>query len=224
MGKIPFAPYDFFGYLASGLIFAAGCQEALGYPRVLGQQLNVVDSLFLLLVVYILGHVMATPAKALLEDFVVGRVLGRPSENLFRNTKPRIKSLLLPGYFKPLPPDARHRILRRVKDEGIHTTGEELFQHVRFSASIRGNEQVLARLDSFRNQYGFSRNLCFVLLVVGAIMLVQNSFTPRSQMQTYGWLCVVVSVLLFYRFLKFYRQYAYEMFNHYRPELQGRIV
>ena len=79
MDKLPFAPYDFFGYLASGFLFTAACQATFGFPKVLGQQINAVDGLFLLLTVYIMGHVLATPAKAVLEDVLVDKVLKRPS-------------------------------------------------------------------------------------------------------------------------------------------------
>ena len=34
MNRIPFATYDFFGYLASGLLLIIGMDLALGFPRV----------------------------------------------------------------------------------------------------------------------------------------------------------------------------------------------
>lgn len=225
MEKLPFAPYDFFGYLASGFLFTAACQATFGFPKVLGQQINAVDGLFLLLAVYIMGHVLATPAKAVLEDLLVDKVLKRPSVNLFRDRKPTLRGLLFPGYYKPLPPDARSRITERLKAEGVHGFGEDLFQHVRFSHEIKSDEKILARLDSFRNQYGLNRNLSFTLLLVGAMMLTRNYYSPSPEMVSYGLAALAVSLLLLYRYLKFFRQYSYEMFNHYRPrQPQGRLV
>jgi len=217
MDKLPFAPYDFFGYLASGFLFVAACQAAFGFPKVLGQQMNAVDGLFLLLTVYIIGQVLASPAKALLEGFFVDKVLKRPSVNLFRERKPTLRSLLFPGYYKPLPPATRAKIVERLEAEGVDSFGEDLFHHVRFSFEIKSDEKILSRLDSFRNQYGFNRNLSFTLFVVALTMLVRNYWAPSPELVSYGATALVVSVLLFYRYLKFFRQYSYEMFNHYRP-------
>jgi hypothetical protein len=33
MEKLPFDPYDFFGYIASGLLFVVGMNLVLGYPK-----------------------------------------------------------------------------------------------------------------------------------------------------------------------------------------------
>ena len=40
MDRIPLAPYDFFGYLGSGLALLAGMQLAFGFPPVLGRNLS----------------------------------------------------------------------------------------------------------------------------------------------------------------------------------------
>jgi hypothetical protein len=37
MNRVPFATYDFFGYLASGLLVIIGMELTLGFPRVLAQ-------------------------------------------------------------------------------------------------------------------------------------------------------------------------------------------
>lgn len=225
MDRLPLAPYDFFGYLASGFLFAGACQLAFGFPKVLGQQINAIDGLFLLLTVYIMGHVLAMPAKAVLEDFLVDKILQRPTVNLFRGKRPSMRGLIFPGYYKPLPPDARSKIVERLKNEGIHGFGEDTFQRVRFSHEITSDEKILSRLDGFRNQYGLTRNLSFTLLIVGSMMLTRNHYAPSPELASYGVTAYVVSALLLYRYLKFFRQYSYEMFNHYRPrQTQGRIV
>jgi hypothetical protein len=66
MDKIPFDPYDFFGYLASGLLVLVAMQLVLGFPQVLGRELRFLDSALLLLTVYVAGQIVATPAKAIL--------------------------------------------------------------------------------------------------------------------------------------------------------------
>jgi hypothetical protein len=225
MSKIPFAPYDFFGYIASGFALLAGSQLAFGFPPVFGRQQTITESLFLLLMVYVVGHVLATPAKAAWEDFVVDRILKRPSVNLFREKRPIVRGLIFPGYYKPLPSGIRAKVQERLRAEGVHSAGEDLFLHVRYSSDIRGDEKLLSRLDSFRNQYGFNRNLSFTALLVGGMLRIRAHVANNAELRAYGIAAVILAILLFYRYLKFFRQYSYEMFNSYRPQTtQGRIV
>jgi hypothetical protein len=224
MDKLPFAPYDFFGYLAAGFAFLAGMQVAFGFPPILGRQQSLVESLFLLLAVYVVGHVLATPAKGLLEDVIVDRLLKRPSVNLLRAKEPTLRGFLFRGYYKALPEAVRSGVWERARAEGVQSDGEELFLHVRYNSDIRGDERILGRLDSFRNQYGFNRNLSFTTLLIGAVLLVRAWVLHNNEMRGYGIGAVVLGILLFYRYLKFFRQYSYEMFNCYRPKQQGRLV
>jgi len=91
MDRIPFAPYDFFGYLAAGFALVAGLQLAFGFPNVFGRQLTAAETIFLLLTVYVIGQVLATPAKAILEDLIIRHLLRSPNVNLFRETRPLIR-------------------------------------------------------------------------------------------------------------------------------------
>jgi hypothetical protein len=73
----------------------------------------------------------------------------------------------------------------------------------------------MKRLDSFRNQYGFSRNLGFASIVVGIAILFRWWSNHDPNLLKYGTTSVVAGLLLLYRFLKFFRQYTYELFNSY---------
>ena len=75
MERIPFDPYDFFGYLASGLVVVVGMEKVLGFPQILGQDFKAVDFAVVILAVYVAGQLIAGPAKAILEDVVVRRIL-----------------------------------------------------------------------------------------------------------------------------------------------------
>lgn len=215
MNRIPFDPYDFFGYLASGLLVVVGMDRVLGFPQIIGQDLKVVDMALLLLGVYIAGHLIATPAKALLEDFVVDKLLGRPNVNLFRKKSPWIRWFLFPGFYKPLPEAIQVKVLAKAEGEGVSGTGESLFLHVHYDARIVSNEKLMAKLDSFLNKYGFARNLAFTSAAVAIALLTKYQLDPDPEFLRYGWTALVGAVLLFYRYLKFFRQYSYEMFNTY---------
>lgn len=216
MTRIPFATYDFFGYLASGFLLVIGMDVALGFPRILGQNLTPVEIVALLLAVYVAGQLIATPSKAVLEDGLVEKILGRPNVNLFREKRPTIRGLLFPGYYKPLPSVVRERVLSRAGGEGIADPGEALFLHVRYSPEVRADEKLLGRLDTFLNLYGFARNLSFASLVVGAGLAARAGWPGTNPaLRQYAATALVVGLLLLYRYLKFFRQYSYELFNTY---------
>ena len=215
MSRIPFDPYDFFGYLASGLLVVVGMEFVLGFPEIMHRELTAVETAVLVLTVYIAGQLTATPAKALLEDFVVAKLLQRPTVNLFRRKTPWIGRFFFPGFYKPLPYGVQQKILTKAEGEGIKETGESLFLHVRYDARITGNEELMAKLASFLNKYGFARNLAFVSLLVGLALLIRYHVDPRTILLQYGVTALVGALLLFYRYLKFLRQYSFELFNVY---------
>jgi multisubunit Na+/H+ antiporter MnhB subunit len=217
MNKLPFDPYDFFGYLASGLLILVGMDLVFGFPHILGRDFKLVDSAILVIAVYVTGQIIATPAKAFLEDGLVGKVLGRPNVNLFQEKKPRIRGLIFPGFYLALPTRTRVKILNKAKNEGVEGTGEDLFLHVRYNQAVIHDQKLGEKLNSFINKYGFSRNLSFSVLLVGIgclmkMFLFGNSNTDLAK---YAFAAIITAVLLFYRYLKFYRQYSYEMFNFY---------
>ncbi len=215
--KIPFGLYDFFGYLASGLLIVVGMDVVFGFPQILSRDLTIIESAVLILGVYVAGQAVATPAKLILEDGLVDKVLKRPSVNLFRTKRPFVRRFLAPGYYQQLPENGRRKVLDRAENEGVTGTSEELFLHVRYSPEIRDNEAVMNRLNRFLANYGFARNLAFTSLVVGLVILVAPRFleNPDPKLGKYGVAALVAGVLLVYRYLKFFRQYSYEMFNTY---------
>jgi hypothetical protein len=216
MDHLPFDPYDFFGYIASGLLLILGMQFVFGFPVVLGKDLKVVDVAALVLAVYVAGQIIAGPAKAILEDLIVDKILRRPSINLFRAKRPWIRRFLFPGFYKPLPPAVQDRIREKLRRQSTDITdGESIFMIVRYCPEIRNDEKVMKKLDSFRDKYGFNRNLSFSALLAGIAFLTKVGFAWDPVLFRYGCAAVLISVLLFYRYLKFFRQYSYEMFNCY---------
>lgn len=217
MKEFPFDPYDFFGYLAAGLVILVGLDLAIGVPPIVGRDLDAFDAIAVALAAYIIGQIVATPAQWALEDIVVSGILKRPSVNLMRKGKKRtLWRFVFPGYCEPLPPSTQERILRRARNEQLtDLQGEMLFLHIRFRDYIRDDTALIGRLNAFLNKYGFNRNLCFVALVFAAGVLSTNRFDLSSDMTRYGLLALAAAVLLFYRYLKFLRQYSYELFNSY---------
>lgn len=221
MNKIPFNPYDFFGYLSSGLLLIVGMELTLGFPKVLWKNLAIVDGGILLLGIYVGGQIAGMCAKALMEDIVVGRILKPPSVNLLREKIPFIGSILFPTFYKPFPDSIQKKICLRAKNQNIERAGEKLFLHVRYSPEILKNDRLMNRLEVFLNAYGFARNLSLASLAVGVGLIIRGWVEQGFDLRGYGTCAIIAGVLLFYRYLKFYRQYSFELFNVFANESQN---
>jgi hypothetical protein len=216
MKDFPFDPYDFFGYLATGLLILFGLQQVIGIPEIAGRDLKALDLTVVTLAAYVAGQITATPAKFFLEDFLARQLLRSPSVNLMQKRRSVIWGVLFPEYFSSLPVTVQDKILAKASTEGLRkTTGEDLFLHIRFRDYIRSDDKLMARLGGFLNKYGFSRNLSFACLAAAVAILIVKPFNIDDPIVRYAMLGVATGVLLFYRFLKFYRQYSYELFNAY---------
>jgi hypothetical protein len=215
LSRIPFDPYDFFGYLTSGLLLIVGMDLVIGFPHVLGQDIKVIEGAILLLAIYVTGQMIATPAKTILEDWLVAKILYRPSINLFQENK-GVWSRIFPGYYKPFPVQTREKILDKIRSEGVKGLGEDLFLHVRYSPTVLQDQKLMEKLNSFLNKYGFNRNLSFSSFIVGLAILIKILICKYDpDLMKYSIAALISAFLLLYRYLKFFRQYSYEMFNTY---------
>lgn len=222
MKEFPFDPYDFFGYIASGLLLIVGLEFTLGIPKVTGQDLKTFDLIILTLAAYIIGQAVATPAKWVLEDIIVLRILKTPSEILMRpSSEKSLFRFIFPGYYRSLPTAIQQTIMEKVKNEGLtETIGETLFLHIRFRDYIRTDSVLMTRLQTFLNKYGFNRNISFVSLLFGAAVITINDFAISTTESKYALVALIFGLLLFFRYIKFYRQYSYELFNSYAGRSQ----
>ncbi|TWO68068.1 hypothetical protein FN976_24335 [Caenimonas sedimenti] len=215
MKEFPFDPYDFFGYLATGLLALFALQIIIGVPEILGKDLKALEIAAVTLAAYVVGQILATPAKFFLEDLLARAILKAPSMNLMRARRPWYGYVFY-QYCTPLAPSARERVLAKVKQEATKTLGgEDLFVHVRFREYVCTNEKLIARINAFLNKYGFARNLSFACLAAGIAILATRPMDWNDVTVRYGVLALAAGIGLLFRFLKFYRQYTYELFNVY---------
>lgn len=212
---LPFSTYDLLGYLASGLAVLGAIQLATGALPLFGHEHGALESTAIFLAAYVVGQVVAALSKPVLEDGIVHKFLGAPSVNLLSSCGRGLSPRLFPGYFKPLPESVRQRVIDRAAGEGSTATGEALFLHVRFRDEIRKDESLMKRLDVFLAQYGFARNMAFALLAIGLTLLVCARFIHRANLPLYAVLSLTIGAGMWFRYLKFFRQYSYELFNCY---------
>jgi hypothetical protein len=216
MDKLPFSAYDFFGYVAPGLILLVGLEWTLGYPHLLHSDLKLFGMAAVTLAVYAGGQMIAGPAKTVLETWLACRWIGRPSNHLLGAEPPKWAKRVFPAFCEGLPAATQERVRTRARAGGVHDIGEPLFQFVRYHDGCLSNDRLMKKLDHFVAIYGFARNMSFAFLLVAVALMTKIALgygAPKDA--TRAGLLLVGGVLLVYRFLKFYRQYAYEMFNHF---------
>ena len=218
MKDLPFDAYDFFGYIASGLLVLLTMERVFGFPSVSAAGAGAVQVTATFLGAYIAGHATAGPAKLLLEDFLAKAVLGAPSVWLMKGSasSPRkcVFGLVIPGCYRPLHDDTVERLNGRIGCDH-RLSGEALFERVRFSPEVLGNEQLMGRLSTFLNKYGFARNIAFASLLAAAAFGARSCLPEGEDSGKYALASLVAGVLMTLRYLKFFRLYSYELFATY---------
>ncbi len=213
MTRFPFSVYDFFGYLASGFLLLETVDYVVDGQWILVDSSSVVSIAFWTIVAYITGQILASPSAWLLERTIVGRLLQRPSINLFRDAPKYWWTKLFPGYFTPLPVAIREKVLQTAESDGITEKGEAIF--VLAFGKVKSDKDTMARLSSFLNLYGFCRNVCFTSLLATLLVAIGSFWGGSLEKLPWALIALVGSAGMFYRFLKFYRQYSYELFITY---------
>lgn len=223
---VRFSDYDIFGYLASGLVALGIYDLGFGTHFVVGAEWSVTHGAFIVIAAYVLGHVVAAFATPIFDRFFVRTLLGRPSDILMRPHKPspcfNWRKWVLSGYLEPLNEEVQRRVLERagLKDaENDPYRGERIFW--RAWPLIKRDPIPYARMDAFLRLYGFCRNFSFICLIGALAFLFRPPILPGLPPSRYlpAILMMAVSVVLFQRYLKFFRAYGSEVLTTYaEPE------
>ena len=220
MSKIPFTVYDFFAYLSSGSVIVAAVDSTFGYHWLLRGDRDPAVTVLLVFLAYVTGHLVAHLSSFILEHVFVDKVLKRPARTLMGETPPRIAGWLFPGYYKTLPAATQERIQKGGQARGgAGSTGEALFLHA--YAVVTRSGQAQERLDQFRNLYGFARNMTFAFLAAAVILVLGTWVKGSPASYIWGVLSVGFGIGMLYRYLKFFRQFSYQLFITYaemRPD------
>jgi hypothetical protein len=216
LNSVPFVNYDFFGYLASGLVIVCAFAFIQDAQWVVAGATSPVHALLGTILVYVAGQVIATPASWFYERLLVRQILGQPEVILFNNAEAIGWKQVFFEYFEPLSPWARTTILRKAERFGIDRPGRELFHHI--WSQLKDDAAIAPRLSTFLNNYGFARNMSMACLFGGLLILGDlwlGMAANPEQSFVWGWTSIALAVGLLYRYLKFYRQYTFELFMTY---------
>jgi hypothetical protein len=223
--SIPFTAYDIFAYLSSGFVVIGAADFAFPGTWILDAELSIIEGLVWIVVAYVLGHVISAVSAPILEQWFAEGILGYREEVLFDpqegcassgSEKGRRLERFFPGYFRRLPKEIQTRVLARAKEDAeITSVGTALFLYC--DARVRQKPEAAPVLATFLNIYGFARNACLAS-VIGAVLLVIGAIRYETNAETKAWLAVAAiaaAVGLLYRYLKFFRLYAREVFLFY---------
>lgn len=214
MDKIPFSVYDFFAYLSSGAVLVAAADYVWGLGLLSRSDVGAMLAVALAIITYVAGQAVAHFSSLVFEQIIVHRILKQPS-SLLMGSKPTMRAFkwLFPNYHRPLAEATQESVRRQAAARHCIAHDEGLFQHA--YAVVTADERAQARLDQFRNQYGFARNMAFAFLVAGAAILLAHRVGHQPVHFRWAVLAVLAGVTMFYRYLKFFRQFSYELFLRY---------
>jgi len=213
MDNLPFSSYDFFGYLSCGFLIIFAWDFFAGGATFLQTTPDVRDIILILIGTYIIGHINAIPSKIFIEDTLIGKILKEPHFHLMGQMKNNIIRFAFPGYSKMFSNQIRVLIINKAKSVGITDYSDTLYNFA--FAKVKTCEVTMGRLNCFLNLYGFCRNMSFCFAVISAIIIY--GWVKKVSPDNLKWLLVSVpvTIMMFYRYLKFYRAYSKEILISY---------
>jgi hypothetical protein len=213
--KIPFTSYDFWAYLSAGFVVLAAIDYVAGTHLLYRETWTVVQGVMALVSAYIVGQIVASMSSYTFEKVLVVRLLGAPRMVLFDRPRAwRWVRRMIPGYFEPLPPTTQTQILEKAAPAGATAPGEALYWCA--FAYARATPSVMGRLENFLNLYGFARNVSLAAGFDAVLLYWHYLWNGGDELALYlARASFVVSVGMLLRYLKFFRQYALEVFTAY---------
>ncbi|MBY5356693.1 hypothetical protein HFO94_24710 [Rhizobium leguminosarum] len=223
----PLTNYEFYAFVASGMLLVAGIDYCFADAVLVNRtEWTVVQVIFWTVVSYIAGQICAAPSSGLIEFLLARVIFHSPTEIALGLEKRRWREhvaawLFANREYSPLAPKVRDRIVAGAAVKlGLavaNLDGEHIFQ-VAFPAA-RASADTVTRLESFQNNYGFCRNICFVALLATG-MLTYKYWEGSAQKD--GWLAFgasAVAIGMYGRFLKYYAAYGRQVLTSYHHSL-----
>jgi len=216
---LPFSVYDFFAYLASGFVVLLIGGYAFDIDALPEKDASSVLLLAWVVTAYVTGHVVAHLSGSVIENGLVRERLG--SSATFFASVLGWRRVLFRSYLEPLP----GRVIERVLSRANTSPDASLFFHC--WAVAKRDPVAFGRMNTFLNLYGFARNIAMacalgvMLLTAGALRPFLDGGSPDARKQ---WLIVpiaVIGLVMFYRYLKFLRLYAVELYVTYAEQEPG---
>jgi len=217
--------YDILGYLIVGLAFIAACDFVCGTRLILRADWSVTQTVALAIGAYIAGHMLAVISTAVVET-----ALPPPVEQLMCEKCAQADFF----YNRHLPVSAINKINKKSAEMngGNALHGIDLFWDAYNTA--KQDEHAFERIVTFHQLFNFSRNTAFASFIVVFLALIQCCRRSSADVESArrelialnlpGWLAnsnvqaflfFVVAVLMFLRYLYFFRAHAIEVLTSF---------
>lgn len=213
MNNIPFSVYDIFGYLIAGLLLLFGVDYSFGLHWILNRNLNAQEWTAWVLIAYVIGHLNAAWASYWIEKVIVGKILGYPTKNLFAERRRKGFSHYRQPLDKSLATEIKNKFTQMTKTE-FDSKGHHPFLYCYHYVKDK-SPNGYARIGVFLNLYGFARNLSFALTALGLVFSASFLITKNGHMFPVGLFAFVAAITFFFRYLKFFRLHAIEVFTSF---------
>ena len=214
----PFTDYDFYAYLTSGgLALAVLDLLATGGQWLARENWTFVQIVLAVAAAYVTGQIAASFASLIVEHGIarwllpspVAVLLGAKRQGWFGKLVGRV---VVGRYYAPLTEPVREKAwsvaaTKLGLDRAALNDSEAVFQ-IAFSVA-RADADTRDRIDGFRNQYGFARNLALVSFVSAAAIALHEG--ANSAVQTLAAVLAIAAFVMLARFLKFYSAFAAEV-------------
>lgn len=221
---LPIPVYAILGYLASGFAILAACEAGYDGNWLLDREWSPGTISLCGVMAYCLGRMVAAVSRFVIEHKFVRGCLSAPEDTLLAResiASRNWKQALFANYYKPLPENIRGQILRGAGQDALDESGRALFRHA--LAVVDEDRATQNRLNTFLHMSGICRTMCLGLLVVAGILIsgiVWHSLSSgwsQAEWRKLGYclLSLIEAGGMLYRYLKYLRQHAMEVFIAY---------
>jgi hypothetical protein len=219
----PFSDYDFYSFLTSGILMLFAIDYWLsGGNWVVDKGWTVQQNVLVLIIAYITGQIIAIPSSIIYDFILVDHILGHPMEVQLGDGEvsfvAKVLKIVIGQDYGRLPESIKKNVLKRakadtdLKDNALLNDKKNIFD-IAFIAA-RGRVEDKVRIDDYRNQYGFGRNVSLTSFITAIFMYYSNDVNAKA-------LAILFCFLGFgmmLRFLTFYTSFSAEVLRSYAFE------
>jgi hypothetical protein len=219
----PFSDYDFYSFLASGILLLFAIDYWLsGGEWAIYKNWTLQQNVLVLILAYITGQIITIPSSILYDTILINKVLGHPIEvEPFEGNLSYIKrfvGIIIGKDFGKLPESIKTNVINRaiadttLKNKTLLLDKKNIFDIAYTAARKRPEDDE--RINNYRNQYGFSRNISLTSFITTGFMYYSSDIHATNLAILFGFLGF--GMLL--RFLTLYAAFSAEVLRSYAFE------
>lgn len=225
----PFSDYDFYSYLTSGIVLLFAIDYWIsGGSWAVDTTWTVQQNVLVLIVAYVMGQIIAIPSSILYDTLLVNSILGHPIEVQLGegdlNFMQKVYALIIGKDYGRLAESVRRNVMARaakdtkLKHDALLTHKQNIFDIAFIAARLREEDKM--RIDDFRNQYGFSRNMSLTSFITAVLMYYSTDVNASALAVLFC--CLGFGMLL--RFLTFHTTFSAEVMRSYAFEVKSTTL